>query len=1134
MGKMGKDEALAALRVSEKATMPAGARRGARAYRPAGCDLQPLRIARHRLSLPSLTSANGGVMRWSTEREKDWAQKSRYLHERHLQAPSQGPSASPVVPDTPEIKRWKKVIANGNDALFGQYLKWSGLELALLTDQAFSFEEPCSEYANCIATVLESIPKDDSPLLAIYQSRAACLRPRQPIAFEHFMVPFVEHATNQVRHHEAISLLHESAFCDLQRFLLVQLCESALDALILEFSAFRSLHGARSSSDATDITPSTALYEKFIDRMHKERISEFLAEYPVLTRRLAETTLMWIAFINEFFDRLKKDAPELQHLLPGPDLDKITAIQSSLSDRHNYGRVVLGLRFGSGRRLIYKPKDLSSESAYGGLLLWLQQHHAPGKFLALKGLYKEGYGWVVASEPAPCQSIEEVRQFYFSLGALLALFHGIGGNDAHGGNILACGQFPVLIDLETILAPQIAAFIGSDNDSASTIATRRFWDWSVTRTAILPRWTSDNPEQSDLSAGLRDTEEIPSVVLKAIEFHNTDRMAMVERRVKGQKPLNVPEFQGKLVPATGHVDSVVSGFRAMYGFLMANRDAILSPGGPLESFSTLPLRFVFRNTYVYAAVIRKLRRTECLKDGKESSIQASALFKFALHQSEKPPVWPLVVQEVRSLLRGDIPIFNFHSNSEALELEEGERIEQFFAQPAFTQMGLRLRDLSSVDEQLQICYIRSSFRCGFAVEPILNETAAPAGLNAGEGVGRLVQAALEIALRIRESAIKGQDGSVTWVTRGFDPNAQKWKVRPMDARFYDGLTGTALFLAALNKSTGSSEFDDLLIGAVRTVDNVAATARRNVDSGEQLIGAGIGIASIVYGLAKIYELTGARTALDTAIVYANILTPDSVSNDSKYDLMSGAGGCILALLALYRITREARLLELANTCGIRLLDCRTPGNSGLRSWKTLQGKMLAGYSHGAAGIAHALSSLYTATGNALFREAALESCSYENTLYSKQRKNWPNLTAATPDGQPAFWNTWCHGAAGIGLARMACAATLGDLGQTDASEALQSNLLEPLSSVDHVCCGNSGRLELFLSAAVRYGSAVYLEKARQIANLILMRAHSAGQYALSGDSSLSSPSFHQGTAGIGYQLLRLATPAALPCVLTWQ
>jgi lantibiotic modifying enzyme len=117
---------------------------------------------------------------------------------------------------------------------------------------------------------------------------------------------------------------------------------------------------------------------------------------------------------------------------------------------------------------------------------------------------------------------------------------------------------------------------------------------------------------------------------------------------------------------------------------------------------------------------------------------------------------------------------------------------------------------------------------------------------------------------------------------------------------------------------------------------------------------------------------------------------------------------------------------------------------------------------------------------------------------------------------------------------MASFDVLGNSARHDIEEALKTTLMEKFAPIDHACCGNMGSMELFLCANTRFGGSVYMEKANQIGSSVLRRAEANGHYGLGTNTAFESPSFHQGTAGIGYQFLRLAAPRVLPSILLWQ
>ena len=117
--------------------------------------------------------------------------------------------------------------------------------------------------------------------------------------------------------------------------------------------------------------------------------------------------------------------------------------------------------------------------------------------------------------------------------------------------------------------------------------------------------------------------------------------------------------------------------------------------------------------------------------------------------------------------------------------------------------------------------------------------------------------------------------------------------------------------------------------------------------------------------------------------------------------------------------------------------------------------------------------------------------------------------------------SWCHGAPGIALSRLA------DL---DSDHRL-SHALETTAAFsgekDYLCCGNMGRADILLSAGMG-------EKAREKAAAVLRQKENAGNYMLIAHNSqqVFVPGFFRGVAGIGYAFLRIVQPG-LPSILAF-
>ena len=189
-------------------------------------------------------------------------------------------------------------------------------------------------------------------------------------------------------------------------------------------------------------------------------------------------------------------------------------------------------------------------------------------------------------------------------------------------------------------------------------------------------------------------------------------------------------------------------------------------------------------------------------------------------------------------------------------------------------------------------------------------------------------------------------------------------------------------------------------------------------------------------------------------------------------------------------------------------------------------------SHGAAGFAYALAALAAATGREDFSQAASECIAFENASYDADRHNWPDLRAAE-----SHWPCqWCHGAPGIGLARLATAKR-GVLDSkplaADIRNAIEGVERGKLTPVDTLCCGTLGTVEFYCEAA----SALDRDDLRTLAasqlTAVLQHAASSGDYRWNSGRRQFNLGLFRGLAGVGYTLLRQAN-TSLPNVLIWE
>jgi type 2 lantibiotic biosynthesis protein LanM len=350
---------------------------------------------------------------------------------------------------------------------------------------------------------------------------------------------------------------------------------------------------------------------------------------------------------------------------------------------------------------------------------------------------------------------------------------------------------------------------------------------------------------------------------------------------------------------------------------------------------------------------------------------------------------------------------------------------------------------------------------------------------------------------------------------------------------YDGVGGIAFFLAYLAHETGNATFEDLAHAALET-----ACRRMPSDIAEGLgIGAFSGRASLAYVIMHLAHLWREPSLLDKAVQIASGLA-DGIAADRQFDIMDGVAGCGLVLLGLFRATGAQKLMTLARACGERLVEGAVHVGPGVGWTGTPGSKPLLGFSHGAAGIAFALVELAVALADDRFRALAAESLAYERGLFAPDQGNWPDLRPndGSEMNRRQFRTHWCHGAPGIGLARLGLVRNMGDdpMLHEEIRVALATTQREGFGGDHCLCHGDLGNCDLLLHAASVFGKADWLIEARRRGTAVIHDHEEHGSWRCGTPLAVTTPGLMTGLAGIGFGLLRLFAPERIPSVLTLQ
>ncbi|MCG8459842.1 MAG: hypothetical protein MI919_26480 [Holophagales bacterium] len=377
------------------------------------------------------------------------------------------------------------------------------------------------------------------------------------------------------------------------------------------------------------------------------------------------------------------------------------------------------------------------------------------------------------------------------------------------------------------------------------------------------------------------------------------------------------------------------------------------------------------------------------------------------------------------------------------------------------------------------------------------------------------------------------DGSVTW-----GPGADRRRQPVADSGPFNGRCGEAFLLASLYRATHRPELRGMALRALEGI--LGGLAKRSFEPTVARLSLGLsGVGGMIYVLVRMARMLEEPELQAAAVSLSAALTPERITADNDLDVTWGCAGALLSQLVLAEtVVEEAsgeKAMARAELCARHLLARRTAdAETGHEAWVTLSSLPSTGFAHGAAGIAHALLRYFLRTGDDACYRAGLDAFAFERQLYRESQDNWL-ASRQESDREPKFCS-WCHGAPGIALSRLKSlecvhAADREPIVQ-DLLRALRATARGRLPSLDTLCCGYFGRIDILLEAGRRLGNDSLVRQAERLSRIRLGRADQHGlELDHSGSRDPIFDGFWQGTPGVAYTLLRLQAPESFPCVL---
>jgi len=367
---------------------------------------------------------------------------------------------------------------------------------------------------------------------------------------------------------------------------------------------------------------------------------------------------------------------------------------------------------------------------------------------------------------------------------------------------------------------------------------------------------------------------------------------------------------------------------------------------------------------------------------------------------------------------------------------------------------------------------------------------------------------------------------------------------PGHSRFdlYAGAAGVQLLLLELYRLTGCERYRESVVPVLAWLQrNHGALAADALLTGRLGIG---------YTLGRAATILRQPDYLQQAIDLARSWTYRFTAVEPDY--VAGLCGTLMGLLHLHAVSGEGFLLDDLEICAAAILDRARPGPKGLYFESNPQDVHgLCGLGHGAAGAALAWLTLGRYLNNEALIHFGLQALDYTLNYFDAGSSDWPDFRMHFTDeyeeaahraylagewdhfNWPSFRNSWCNGAAGIGLVLLRAYRQTGHPDYLDKARAAlnltEADLVdeEGGGQEDILCHGRAGNAEIFLEAAEALRDVRFRAKAIRMGELILADRDRRGHFRnASGEAGLFT-----GLAGIGYFFCRLADPAGTPSLL---
>ena len=411
-----------------------------------------------------------------------------------------------------------------------------------------------------------------------------------------------------------------------------------------------------------------------------ERFLAFFAEYPPLLRRIIQKSVYFSEFIIEMLDNIDSKINVIKEKYGVKD-NKLIGLSIGKGDSHLKGKSTIILTF-NNKRIVYKPHSCELQKAYNEVLLWCNRHEQILPFYITNDMYFDDFVLCEYIENETCIDSKEVERFYYRVGQQLALLYFMGASDMHCENVIAKGEFPVIIDHETFFNNMGFAFDRDDN--AFTKITEIIGE-SVVNSGILP------VEIKGINYGAlakRNNEE--RIKYWVCSSQDDENIAFEYMDMSLTKSNNLPILNGNEISSDGFEKVILSGFKEMFNVIGSNRDDFSKI---LSGYKKSKVRIVLQSTQNYSDIYQYASHPKYMCD----MLSLEKLFEnLWIQHGSKGEHFKFELLDAHNC---DIPIFYAKIDETSLYVSDNTRIDNYFYSSSWEKFEERL---NSVQEKYKL------------------------------------------------------------------------------------------------------------------------------------------------------------------------------------------------------------------------------------------------------------------------------------------------------------------------------------------------------------------------------------------------------------------------------------------------